>query len=90
MPGKAALFESQDVFHPHVDILRNGRNIHFIDDLGTGPWEGEFIALFPLSAAGRERPFTSLSRTAEKDLALVPIYSVLSGPRARDRAPTNE
>lgn len=48
----AALFESPDVLLPYVNILINGRNIHFIDNLNTGLRESDIIALFPPTGGG--------------------------------------
>ncbi|MEM2123804.1 MAG: ubiquitin-like small modifier protein 1 [Methanolinea sp.] len=52
-PGLAAeLFDSNGDLKEYVNILRNGRNIHFIGGLTTPLGEGDLVALFPPAGGG--------------------------------------
>ncbi|WOF17003.1 MoaD/ThiS family protein [Methanoplanus sp. FWC-SCC4] len=46
------LFESSGVIRPYVNILVNGKNIHFIDKLETKLKDEDIISLFPPIAGG--------------------------------------
>jgi MoaD family protein len=47
-----ALFDPSGMIRPYVNILKNGRNIHFLNGLETLLSEGDVIALFPPAAGG--------------------------------------
>lgn len=47
-----ALFEPSGMIRPDVNVLKNGRNIHFLNGLETLLSEGDVIALFPPAAGG--------------------------------------
>jgi len=46
------MFADPDTLRDFVNILKNGRNIHFIAGLATPLDEGDMIALFPPAAGG--------------------------------------
>ncbi|MFA5269370.1 MAG: ubiquitin-like small modifier protein 1 [Methanoregula sp.] len=46
------LFISPDTLRDFVNILKNGRNIYFLDGLDTPLSDGDLIALFPPAAGG--------------------------------------
>jgi len=46
------MFAEPDMLRDFVNILKNGRNIHFIAGLDTSLDEGDLIALFPPAAGG--------------------------------------
>jgi len=46
------LFIAPDTLRDFVNILKNGRNIHFLDGLDTPLEDGDLIALFPPAAGG--------------------------------------
>lgn len=46
------LFAAPGTLRDFVNILKNGRNIHFIAGLDTPLDEGDMIALFPPAAGG--------------------------------------
>jgi len=46
------MFAAPDTLRDFVNILKNGRNIHYIDGLDTPLDEGDMIALFPPAAGG--------------------------------------
>lgn len=46
------LFISPGVFKPYVNILRNGRNVAFINGMETVLEDGDVIAIFPPVAGG--------------------------------------
>ena len=46
------LFIAPDVLRDFVNILKNGRNIHFLAGLDTLLDDGDIIALFPPAAGG--------------------------------------
>ena len=46
------MFAAPDTLRDFVNILRNGRNIHFIAGLDTPLDNGDIIALFPPAAGG--------------------------------------
>jgi sulfur-carrier protein len=46
------MFASPGVLLDFVNILKNGRNIHFLKDLDTPLDDGDVIALFPPVAGG--------------------------------------
>ena len=46
------MFSAPDTLRDFVNILKNGRNIHFIAGLDTSLDEGDLIALFPPAAGG--------------------------------------
>jgi MoaD family protein len=48
----ALLFASPGTLRDFVNILKNGRNIHFLAGLDTPLDEGDLIALFPPVAGG--------------------------------------
>ena len=48
----ALMFAAPDTLRDFVNILKNGRNIHFIAGLDTPLDEGDLIALFPPAAGG--------------------------------------
>ncbi|WP_268878242.1 ubiquitin-like small modifier protein 1 [Methanofollis fontis] len=47
-----ALFSAPGVLRDHVNILRNGRNIHFEEGLGTLLRNNDVVALFPPVGGG--------------------------------------
>ena len=52
-PGlKNELFDETGFLREYVNILKNGRNIHFLDGLGTIIEENDQIAIFPPSGGG--------------------------------------
>ena len=46
------LFSAPDTLRDFVNILKNGRNIHFLAGLDTPLEDGDIIALFPPAAGG--------------------------------------
>ena len=52
-PGlKNELFDETGELREYVNILKNGRNIHFLDGLRTVIEENDLIAIFPPSGGG--------------------------------------
>ncbi|QYZ78517.1 MoaD family protein [Methanofollis formosanus] len=51
-PLRDAMFEAPGVLLDHVNILRNGRNIHFEDGLETRIADKDVISLFPPVGGG--------------------------------------
>jgi len=52
-PGLAPLlFASPGSLRDYVNILKNGRNIEFLDGLATRLQDGDTVALFPPAAGG--------------------------------------
>lgn len=52
-PGlKNELFDETGILREYVNILKNGRNIHFLDKLETIIEENDLIAIFPPSGGG--------------------------------------
>ena len=46
------IFATPDTLRDFVNILKNGRNIHFLAGLDTPLDDGDIIALFPPAAGG--------------------------------------
>jgi len=46
------MFAAPATLRDYVNILKNGRNTHFLADLDTPLDEGDLIALFPPAAGG--------------------------------------
>jgi sulfur-carrier protein len=46
------MFATPDTLRDFVNILKNGRNIHFLSGLNTPLEDGDVIALFPPIAGG--------------------------------------
>ena len=46
------LFTAPETLRDFVNILRNGRNVHFLAGLNTQLDDGDLIALFPPAAGG--------------------------------------
>ncbi|WP_292423243.1 ubiquitin-like small modifier protein 1 [Methanoregula sp.] len=46
------IFAAPETFRDYVNILKNGRNIHFLAGLDTPLDDGDIIALFPPVAGG--------------------------------------
>ena len=46
------MFSGPETLRDFVNILKNGRNVHFIAGLDTPLDEGDLIALFPPAAGG--------------------------------------
>ena len=46
------LFTAPETLRDFVNILKNGRNVHFLAGLNTPLDEGDLIALFPPAAGG--------------------------------------
>ena len=46
------IFSAPDTLRDFVNILKNGRNIHFLAKLDTALDDGDMIALFPPAAGG--------------------------------------
>ncbi len=52
-PGlREALFEPSGTLRDYINVLKNGRNIAFLDGLATQVSSGDSIALFPPAAGG--------------------------------------
>ena len=52
-PGlKTELFDETGELREFVNVLKNGRNIYFLDKLGTVLEEDDLIAIFPPSGGG--------------------------------------
>jgi len=52
-PGLAPLlFAAPGILRDYVNILKNGRNIEFLDGLATRLEDGDTVALFPPAAGG--------------------------------------
>lgn len=48
----ALLFSSPGILQDFVNILKNGRNVHFLEKLDTPLDDGDLVALFPPAAGG--------------------------------------
>ncbi len=46
------LFDEKGSLRDYVNVLKNGRNIHFLSGLATGLDDGDVIAIFPPIAGG--------------------------------------
>ncbi len=46
------LFDSPGQLKPYVNVLKNGRNVFFIGDMGTVLEDGDVLAIFPPIAGG--------------------------------------
>jgi MoaD family protein len=46
------LFDRKGSLKDYVNILKNGRNIYFLDDLATRLEDGDIITIFPPVAGG--------------------------------------
>jgi len=46
------LFTAPEILRDFVNILKNGRNVHFLAGLNTQLDDGDLIALFPPAAGG--------------------------------------
>ena len=46
------ILESDELLRPYVSILKNGRNIKYLNEFDTGLAEGDVIAIFPPLAGG--------------------------------------
>jgi molybdopterin synthase sulfur carrier subunit len=46
------LFETADTLKPYVKVLKNGRNIHFLDGLKTKLEAGDVLSIFPPVGGG--------------------------------------
>lgn len=46
------LFDSKGLLKDYVNILKNGRNVYFLDNLNTALEDGDTIAIFPPVAGG--------------------------------------
>jgi sulfur-carrier protein len=52
-PGlREEIFDAPGSLKPYVNVLKNGRNVFFIDNLATGLEEGDTLAIFPPVAGG--------------------------------------
>lgn len=46
------MFSAPEILRDFINILKNGRNIHFLAGLDTPLSDGDLIALFPPAAGG--------------------------------------
>lgn len=46
------IFDGTGAIKPYVNILKNGRNVAFLDDLRTALEDGDIVAIFPPVAGG--------------------------------------
>ncbi len=46
------IFDQSNEIRPNVTILKNGRNIHFLEGIQTELKEGDTIAIFPPGVGG--------------------------------------
>ena len=48
----AELFDALGILKPYINILKNGRNIAFLQDMDTALDDGDIVAIFPPVAGG--------------------------------------